>query len=175
MNNRVIPHDPTWASQFEDERQKIAAVFGGVAVAIHHMGSTSIPGILAKPIIDILVEVRDLEEIDNLSHGMTKLGYEVMGEFGIENRRYFRKTKADGTRTHHVHTFLLGSPEAERHLAFRNFLRFNKAEAQEYSGLKARLTKGDGVTWDSYLDGKDPFIKAIEREAVAWQREQTRV
>ncbi len=171
MNNSVFPHNPSWAIQFQDERRKIATVFGEAAVTIHHMGSTSIPGILAKPIIDILVEASDLTKIDDLSQGMVELGYEVVGEFGIRNRRYFRKSRPDGTRTRHVHTFLQGSPEAERHLAFRDFLRCNEAKAQAYSDLKARLTKGgESLSWDDYLDGKDPFIKATEREAVEWYR-----
>ena len=106
---------------------------------------------------------------------MKTLGYEVLGEYGIKNRRYFRKSKADGTRTHHVHIFRKSSPEAERHLAFRDYLRTHQSKAQEYSNLKAELTKnGDSLSWDDYLDGKDPFIKATEREAVEWYRKINR-
>ena len=94
------------------------AALRGVVVALHHIGSTSIPGIFAKPIIDILLEVSDLEKLDKQSHALVALGYERLGEFGIVGRRYFRKNSASGIRTHHVHAFQTGNAEIERHLAF---------------------------------------------------------
>lgn len=127
-------------------------------------------GILAKPIIDILGVVVSLEDVDGQSAAMERLGYEVMGAYGIDGRRYFRKVNTSGRRTHHLHIFEKGSDNIERHLAFRDYLTTHPEKEAEYSELKASLTFGGATSWDAYLDGKDPFIKATERDAVAWYR-----
>ena len=88
---------------------------------LHHIGSTAIPGIFAKPIIDLLLEVGNIGELDDRSSFMGELGYEAMGEFGIPGRRYDRKNNASGIRTHQVHAYESGSPEVERHIAFRDY------------------------------------------------------
>jgi GrpB-like predicted nucleotidyltransferase (UPF0157 family) len=87
----VVPHDPKWRSAFEVESNQVAEALGENVVAVHHIGSTAIPGIYAKPIIDLLVEVKDIVQVDRQSLSMQALGYEVMGEYGIPGRRYFRK------------------------------------------------------------------------------------
>lgn len=103
----VVPHNPRWRDVFEMESKLIVRAFGKNFVAIHHIGSTSISGIYAKPIVDILVEVKDITKVDEQSAAMESLGYEVMGEFGIPDRRFFRKDNQSGIRTHHVHTLLV--------------------------------------------------------------------
>jgi len=90
-------------------RQRRTKAACGVAEVICRIGSTAIPGIYAKPIIDLLVEVKDIIKVDEQSSAMESLGYEVMGEFGIPDRRYFRKDSQEGVRTHHIHTFEVGS------------------------------------------------------------------
>jgi len=99
---------------------------------------------------------------------MHALGYEVMGPFGIPGRRFFRKFDGAGTRTHHVHIFQKGSAHVARHLAFRDFLIAHPQKAQEYSQMKADLTRDGDISREDYLDGKDPFIKETERQALAW-------
>ena len=116
MQVKVVAHDPAWKIDFQVERQHIDRVLGDIVVCLHHIGSTAIPGIFAKPIIDILLEVDDIVRLDDMSSAMAQLGYEAMGEFGIPGRRYFRKDNASGVRTHHVHAFAQGSTEIERHL-----------------------------------------------------------
>src|SRR5918993_5992034 len=115
----VVPHDPRWRGAFEAEAKQVAAALGENVVAIHHVGSTAIPDIYAKPVIDLLVEVREITGVDGRSSAMESLGYEVMGEYGIPGRRFFRKDTRAGIRTHNIHAFEAGSAEAERHLAFR--------------------------------------------------------
>src|ERR671921_2732344 len=99
----VVPHNPRWREAFEAEARQVAAALGENVVAIHHIGSTAIPNIYAKPVIDLLVEVRDITEADGRSSAMESLGYEVMGEYGIPGRRYFRKDDRQGVRTHNLH------------------------------------------------------------------------
>ena len=107
----VVPHDPRWRDAFEAEAKHVAAALGENVVAIHHIGSTAIPNIFAKPVIDLLVEVRDITEVDGQSSAMESLGYEVMGEYGIHGRRYFRKeTKKESG---HI-TFMRSRPGQRR-------------------------------------------------------------
>lgn len=165
----VVPHDPRWRQAFQAEAKRVAAALGENAVAIHHVGSTAIPGIYAKPVIDLLVEVRDVTEADGRSPAMESLGYQVMGEFGIPGRRYFRKDDQEGTRTHHIHAFQAGSGEVERHLAFRDYLIAHPEDAQRYSELKRKLASEHPQSMDAYMDGKDGFIKEMERRAAQWR------
>ncbi len=169
----VVPHDPRWRDAFEAEAKRVAAALGENVVAVHHIGSTAIPDIYAKPVIDLLVEVGDLAEVDGRSSAMESLGYEVMGEYGIPGRRYFRKDDREGIRTHHVHAFEAGSAEVERHLAFRDYMIAHPAEAQRYGGLKRKLAEEHPQSMDAYMDGKDGFIKEIDRRAARWRTSQT--
>jgi GrpB-like predicted nucleotidyltransferase (UPF0157 family) len=166
----VVPHDPEWGRAFEREADAIRHALHDVPIVLHHIGSTSIPGILAKPIIDLLGVVDDLEATDRESGRLRDLGYEVMGPFGIEGRRYFRKFDAAGRRTHHLHVFEAGSPHIERHLAFRDFLRSHPAKANEYSALKNAITSESGVSWERYVEAKGPFVDETEKLALAWYR-----
>ena len=168
----VVPHDPRWRDAFEAEAKHVAAALGENVVAIHHIGSTAIPNIYAKPVVDLLVEVRDIAEVDGRSSAMESIGYEVMGEYGITGRRYFRKDNQEGIRTHHVHAFGAGSAEVERHLAFRDYMIAHPGDAQRYSELKSKLAEEHPQSIDGYMDGKDGFIKEIDRRATQWRTSQ---
>jgi GrpB-like predicted nucleotidyltransferase (UPF0157 family) len=165
----VVPHDPAWRDSFDAEAKGIAAALGENLVAIHHIGSTAIPGIHAKPVVDLLVEVSDVAELDRQSPAMESLGYEAMGEYGIPGRRYFRKADREGTRTHHVHAFQAGSGEVRRHLAFRDYLIAHPADAQAYSELKRKLAAEHPQDIDAYMDGKDGFVREMDRRAAQWR------
>lgn len=167
-NVEVVPHDLNWQNEFAAEAGQIANVLGEMIIAIYHIGSTAIPGIYAKPVIDMLVEVRDIIEVDARGSAMELFGYEVMGEFGIPTRRYFRKDNQAGIRTHQVHTFESGSAQIKRHLAFRDFMNAHPEEAQKYSELKRKLAAEHSQNMDGYINGKDDFIKEIDRRAAQW-------
>ncbi|HKR00539.1 MAG TPA: GrpB family protein [Pyrinomonadaceae bacterium] len=170
---KVVPHNPQWRDAFEAEAKHVAAALGENVVAIHHIGSTAIPSIYAKPVIDFLVEVRDIAEVDDRSLAMKSLGYEVMGEFGITGRRYFRKDNQAGIRTHNIHTFEAGTAEVERHLAFRDYMIAHPEDAQRYSELKRRLADEHPQSMDGYMDGKNGFIKEMDRRAAEWRTSRT--
>ena len=169
----VVPHAPRWRDAFEAEAKYVAAALGENVVAIHHIGSTAIPNIYAKPVVDLLVEVGDLTAVDRQSAAMESLGYEVMGEYGIPGRRYFRKDNREGSRTHNIHAFEAGSAEVVRHLAFRDYMTAHPGDAQRYSELKRRLAKEHPQSIDGYMDGKDGFIKEMDRRAAQWRTSQT--
>lgn len=170
----VVSHDPRWKMAFEDEARAVEHALGNTPIQLHHIGSTAIPGILAKPIIDLLGTVAALSLVDARAPAFERIGYGVMGAYGIEGRRYFRKCDLNGTRTHHLHVFEDGSHHVERHLAFRDYLIAYPEIAQEYSTLKKGLTTNDAPSWDAYIEGKDPFVRRVEAEAVAWFRKQSR-
>ncbi|TQR44301.1 GrpB family protein [Paenibacillus popilliae] len=167
MNVIVTKYNENWSLMFEDEARKIKAIFGDVLIDIHHIGSTSVPGLPAKPIIDLMPVVKDIEKIDAFNEQMTELGYECMGEFGMKGRRYFRK--GGDHRTHHVHVFQTDNKEdIQRHLAVRDYLRAHPEEAAQYGGLKERLARQYPDDIEAYMDGKDSFVKNLERKAVDW-------
>ncbi|HWS54842.1 MAG TPA: GrpB family protein [Pyrinomonadaceae bacterium] len=168
----VLPHDPRWRDAFEAEAKQVAAALGENVIAVHHIGSTAIPDIYAKPIVDLLVEVREIAEVDGRSPAMESLGYEVMGEYGIPGRRYFRKDDKEGIRTRHVHTFQTGSAEVARHLAFRDYMIAHPADAQRYSELKRKLAGEHPQSAGGYMDGKDGFVKEMDRRAARWRASQ---
>ncbi|MBS3784966.1 MAG: GrpB family protein [Anaerolineae bacterium] len=169
----VVPHNPHWSEQFEQEVDELTAVFGEEIVAAHHIGSTAIPGIVAKPIIDILLEVRDIGRIDAFNEEMRARGYLPKGAFGIPGRRFFIKGTEE-SRTHHIHVFQAGDPEFRRHLTFRDYLRAHRDEAQAYSRLKQELAQRVPHDIEGYMAGKDAFIKEIERRAEAWNSTRDR-
>jgi GrpB-like predicted nucleotidyltransferase (UPF0157 family) len=169
MKVEVLSHDPRWRHDFEKEKSLITVALGQNLVEMYHIGSTSIPGIFAKPTIDILLEVNSFEYLETEPSPLARIGYEAMGEFGIPGRQYFRKTNAQGVRTHHVHAFESGHPGIARHLAFRDYLVAHPAEAQTYSTLKQVLANEYPNDIQSYMDGKDAFIKEIEARALTWK------
>ena len=165
---KVVPYDSGWADQFQVEKNSLQQVFGDILVAVHHIGSTSIPGIKAKPIIDILVVVRNIEQVDACNDAMIVLGYEPRGEFGIPGRRFFSKG-GEEHRSHHVHVFESGHPEIARHLDFCDYLRAHPEEARRYGQLKEELARKFRHASDRYTEGKTEMIREMDRKALAWR------
>ncbi len=169
----VVPYDSNWPALFDKEVIDLAAVLGREVVAIHHIGSTAIIGTAAKPIIDILLEIHDINKMDNYDDEMIKLGYQPKGEFGIPRRRFF--TKSDGaTRTHHLHIFQARDPEVARHLNFVEYMAAHPKEVQAYSRLKEELAGRFLEDIDGYTQAKDSFIKKIDAKASAWRKDSRR-
>jgi GrpB-like predicted nucleotidyltransferase (UPF0157 family) len=157
---KVVPYDTEWQHMFETEAKLIKHALGNNCIDIHHIGSTAVPGLNAKPIIDILPVVKDLLQVDHAIPAMEKLGYEAKGEFGIPFRRYFQKAK--NNRTHNVHIFEQGNPEIDRHLKFRNWMQLHVNDLLLYGKLKAELALKFPHDIDNYCLGKDAFITDID-------------
>lgn len=166
----VVPYDPNWPTAFEQAATELRAAMGSRLVAVEHIGSTAVPGLCAKPIIDLLAIVDDLDALDSRSEAMRALGYEVLGEFGIPGRRYYRRDNRDGERTHHVHAFRCDASAVLRHLAFRDYLRAHPEVARTYADLKRALAGAHPDDIHAYMDGKDGFIQRVEAEALRWRR-----
>ena len=164
----VLPYDHAWPQQFEVECGVLRVIFGNEAVAIHHFGSTSIPGMSAKPIIDLLVEVRDIFSVDRFNEKMRESGYTPKGENGIPGRRYFVKGSED-LHLSHVHCFQSGHWQIERCLNFRDYLMDHLGEARLYSRLKEFLAEQFPENINAYIEGKEPFCEEINAKALRWK------
>lgn len=163
----VVDPNPEWPTMFAVEAAWLKKIFGSNVVAVHHIGSTSIPNIKAKPIIDILLEVHDIEQVDSLNSQMEARGYVPYGEFGLAGRRYFPRT-TNGRRSHNVHTYQSGNPGMVRHFAFRDYMIAHPEAAKAYSDLKADLAARFHDDFQAYMDGKDAFIQEYEQKALIW-------
>ena len=158
----LVDHDPRWAELYEQERDRLSGVFDGRVVAIEHIGSTSVPDLCAKPIVDVLVGLRELELTDDQIAAMEKLGYDYLGEHGLPGRLFFRKQPW----THHVHVVQYGGEHWERQIVFRDTLRSDPEERQRYDEFKRRLA-AEGHPRDAYTELKTPFIREVEARARA--------
>lgn len=164
----VVSYNSNWKEMYKEESEKIKNILSDIIIDIHHIGSTAIPEIKAKPVIDILVEVKDIETVDRYNNKMEEFGYEVMGEYGIPKRRFFRK--GGNKRTHHIHIFQTGNEEIERHINFKEYLIALQDKAREYSKLKEKLANKYSYDVENYTNGKNDFIKEIDRKAKLWKK-----
>ncbi|MEN2767043.1 GrpB family protein [Ornithinibacillus xuwenensis] len=162
----VVPYRKEWPSLFQSEVAELKKIFGLEVDHIYHIGSTAVPGLAAKPIIDIMPVVHDINRIDDFHDAMIGIGYEPRGENGIPGRRYFQK--GGNNRTHHVHVYEQGSQEIKRHLAFRDYLRTHRSAVKRYGELKKELAKQHPFDMDSYIRGKHNVVLEIESEAIKW-------
>jgi GrpB-like predicted nucleotidyltransferase (UPF0157 family)/ketosteroid isomerase-like protein len=170
MTKTIIPHDPRWKEAYETEARAWCDALGDMLVAIHHMGSTAVPGIMAKPTIDILLEARHLAAVEARTAALVQQGYEARGEYGIEGRRYFvRRTDLDWLRGFHVHVYATGSAQLARHLLFRDVLLAKPAIARDYEDLKRSLASPDGVLVEDYAARKWSFIEDVMEAARSQQ------
>ncbi|CEG56102.1 bifunctional GrpB family protein/GNAT family N-acetyltransferase [Legionella fallonii] len=156
----VVPYNPLWPQMFAEEAQRIKQALGTNCIEIHHIGSTSVPGLSAKPIIDILPVVHDVLTVDQAIKAMEAIGYSAKGEYGIPFRRYFQKGHTD--RTHNVHVFAKGNSEIERHLLFRDWMKAHQQDRDAYATLKIALAEQFPNDINAYCLGKDEFITNID-------------
>lgn len=162
------PHDPQWAAAAEYEAGRLRSALGDELVAVHHIGSTSIPGLLAKPILDLVPVVRSIEALDGAQARLERLGYDWWGEYGLPERRYCSLVdKASGKRLVQLHCYEEGSPGVTRHLAFRDYLRAHPELVAEYEALKRRCADAHPDSSHAYGACKGDWVKRVETEALA--------
>ena len=167
MHVKVVESSIDWPYLFEKEAQLLQKILKDNLVNIFHIGSTSVPGLKAKPIIDIMPVVLSLAKVDACNSQFEALGYEPMGEFGISGRRYFRK--GGKNRTHQIHIFQYENLyDIIRHLAFRDYLRSHKQVKEEYAKIKETLALRYPYNIEKYCDGKNDFVKQTENKALQW-------
>jgi GrpB-like predicted nucleotidyltransferase (UPF0157 family)/predicted GNAT family N-acyltransferase len=156
----VVPYYCKWPEMFELEANLIKQALGSNCITVHHIGSTAVPGLCAKPIIDILPVVKHIQDVDKKTKAMEALGYEAKGENGIAFRRYFQQRK--NQRNYNVHVYQEDDPEINRYLKFRDWMRTHDHDVQRYAKLKIELAaKFSHDIWQ-YCNGKDAFVAEID-------------
>jgi GrpB-like predicted nucleotidyltransferase (UPF0157 family) len=156
----VVEYDPEWPARFEAIRARIAPALGPLAVSIEHVGSTSVPGLAAKPVIDIDVVVADAGAIPAAIAALEGLGYEHLGEVGIPDREAFRRPP--GTEKHNLYVTPAAGQGLRNHLALRNHLRTHPEAVEAYAALKRRLAD-EAPDIDAYVIGKTDLIVSFLR------------
>lgn len=156
-----------WNEMYAIESRNIRIVLGSELIDIEHIGSTSVSHIgYAKPIIDILVVVNNIETIESYNEAVSKLGYSIRGDQGIKGRRYF--TKGGDHRTHHVHVYEFGHKNIQKHLDFKRYLLANPEEARKYGQLKVQLAEKFPDNTHQYQEAKESFVNILMEKAIRW-------
>jgi GrpB-like predicted nucleotidyltransferase (UPF0157 family) len=160
-------YSPLWPAVFELERERLGAIFAGEDIAIEHIGSTAVPGLGAKPIIDIMLGVADLAVVESRVEALAGEGYRYVREFemAIPDRRYFDKPEGNPGRFH-LHAVVNGSPFWVRHLAFRDALRADPALAQRYWKVKQHAAARHPLDRSAYTEGKTDFIRGVVQRSL---------
>lgn len=167
----LLPHDPRWAAEAAAEGKALASAIGATLLAVHHVGSTAVPGISAKPVLDLMPVVASLVDLDKRRGALEGLGYEWWGELGLPGRRYCTKSDAaSGRRLVQLHGYEDGSAEITRHIAFRDYLRERPEIAAAYDREKRRCQKLHPDDSHAYGDCKGECIGKIEAAALAHYR-----
>jgi GrpB-like predicted nucleotidyltransferase (UPF0157 family) len=153
----IVPYDPAWASSFASIRSRLSDALGDVALDILHVGSTSVVGLAAKPIIDIDVVIDSEDAVPSVIERLAAIGYVFEGDLGVPGRYAF--APPPGLPKHHPYVCAKDSPELARHVAFRDFLRGNPEESAAYGNLKFELASRFGRDRDGYSRAKTEFVE----------------
>ncbi len=161
MNDEITlaEPDPTWTQAFVDARAEILSVFPQEPLLIAHIGSTAVPGLAAKPVIDIIVLVADMAETSPVLPGLERLGYEFRPGVSNAKRLFLRCHGSNGERTHHLHIHS-DQQDVERHILFRDLLRSDAQLRADYLALKRDLAARHRMDREAYAKGKDGFVDA---------------
>lgn len=161
---KLVPYSADWPRQFDEEKKLLSEAMGTLCLTIEHIGSTAIPGIEAKPIIDIAAMISSLEDVDKCVEVLTKAGYEYKGEYGLPGRHFFVK---GAPVTHHLHVVASGSDHWDSWLFFRDHLRAETDISKAYADIKHELAESYAQDRNAYTRNKGDFIVRTLREAGA--------
>ena len=168
INEEVTLHEysPAWPVAFDAERERLLLRFPGVFVDVQHIGSTSVPGLAAKPIIDILAGVKSMAVAESISNALCEAAYTTSAEFNetLTNRKWFMRW-SNGHRTHHLHVVPYGVGVWHEHLRFRDALRLRPELAARYSTLKSNLAERHNADREAYTDAKSEFVRSVLQDA----------
>lgn len=164
----VLPYEEKWITAYRDEKNMLEEVLGNLALDIQHFGSTAVKGMCAKPVIDIMVVVKHIQDIDVYNQVMAEKGFIAQGEKGIPGRRYFVRYQADGiNHAAHVHIYERDNPRVADELLFRDFLRIDSQSFQAYAAVKLEAAHKYRFSPARYVDAKAQCIKNIMEKARA--------
>jgi GrpB-like predicted nucleotidyltransferase (UPF0157 family) len=159
LTSKITAYDPNWPSLYQSEAIRLRQAFGHALLEIHHIGSTAVTGLAAKPEIDILILVKDSDVAENMTAALVDLGYRRGGDLSAGHS--FFKRDVDGVRTHKLHLCLAGHAKAIEMLKFRDHLRQDNEVRDAYGRLKLQLEQENTKGISEYLRGKEPYIQCI--------------
>jgi GrpB-like predicted nucleotidyltransferase (UPF0157 family) len=170
----IVDYDPAWAKLFAELSDVVGRALGDLALAIEHVGSTSVPGLAAKPIVDLIVVIPSRDLLPAVIPCLATLGYEHEGDLGVTGREAFRRPSTDVPRDgggrerprHHLYVCAQDSQELARMLAFRDVLRQNPAQADAYAQLKQELARRYPYDVNAYAEAKTDFVEGILTQAL---------
>jgi GrpB-like predicted nucleotidyltransferase (UPF0157 family) len=168
---RIVEHDPDWAAQAQDELRRLREALGSVAVRLEHVGSTAVPGLSAKPILDLQLSVAAIELRGRYIAPLERLGYLFVPDPESPDFRFFAKP-AERPRSHHLHVCEIGSEHEFRHLALRDYLRGHRDEAARYEALKREAVMRSPQDRLAYIEAKGEYVRELEARAVSWARKK---
>ena len=157
----VLPYDEQWKQDFLKIKDELTNALGQLIIGIEHVGSTSVKGLSAKPIIDIDVIIKDYTVLEDVISALGEIGYRHEGNLGIIGREAFKYDGKEHLRKHHLYVCPEDSPELKRHIAFRDYLRTHSDAVREYSCIKEEGAKRYPNDIDRYIEHKSPFIERI--------------
>ncbi len=159
----IVDYDPSWPAMFQAEAASIRTACGELLVAIEHVGSTSVPGLAAKPVIDIIAFLSSFEAGAAVVPAMEALGYEYRGQYGVPGRHYFSKPGGQAPSTHHVHMYAVGHADALRLISFRDAVRADDDLRDTYAAVKRQNARDYPGSSMLYTGAKSGFIDRIDR------------
>lgn len=161
QNVIVLPYDFKWKTDFENIKRELVSAIGDLAICIEHVGSTSVEGLSAKPIIDIDVVISDYSVFDCVVSRLKTIGYFHEGNLGIKDREAFKYSDKPHLQTHHLYVCPQNSKELLRHIMFRDFLRNNPDAVKKYSEVKEKAAKLFPNDIEKYMEYKSPCIEEL--------------
>jgi GrpB-like predicted nucleotidyltransferase (UPF0157 family) len=165
---RIVEWDPAWAVVAAEEARRIGAAVGEAGVRVEHVGSTAVPGLAAKPIVDLQLAVVEVGRRDLYVGQLEGIGYLFVPDPDSPEFHFFAKPAAR-PRSFHLHVCAAGSADERRHLAVRDYLRAHPEEAADYEALKREVAARHPGERLAYIAGKEEFVAALERRALAWE------
>jgi GrpB-like predicted nucleotidyltransferase (UPF0157 family) len=166
---RIVDYEPAWPALADAELRRIEEALGEVAVRFEHVGSTAVPGLAAKPILDLQLSVDAIQSRERYVEPLERIGYVFVPAPESPDYHFFAKPP-ERPRTHHLHVCEAGSEHEFRHIAVRDFLRTYADEAARYAALKRQVVARHPQDRLAYIEGKDAYVTALEERAVAWAR-----
>ena len=165
----LLEYDENWALEFEKLKVTLSDIYRDLAIDIQHIGSTSIPGMIAKPTIDVLVLTEHMGKVRDLYLTFESQGYMCWGDFVAEGEEYFTYDDTPGHRIYNVHTMPVGSEHAKSVIIFRDYMRTHPNQAEDYKDIKLKLrTKFGGDDYIRYNDEKAVLMQKLKDDSCAW-------
>jgi GrpB-like predicted nucleotidyltransferase (UPF0157 family) len=166
---RIVDYDPSWPALAAEELRRIGEALGSGAAGLEHVGSTAVPGLAAKPILDLQLSVGALEPRARYVEPLERLGYMFVPAPEAPDYHFFAKPP-ERPRSHHLHVCEVGSAHELRHLAVRDFLRSHDDEAARYAALKREVVERHPQDRLAYIEGKEDYVVGLQARALAWAR-----